>query len=33
MEEIERLCNGDNWMKLDEAIRLGFLDGVIDRKE
>lgn len=33
MEEIERLCDRDNWMKPDEAIRLGFLDGVIDRKE
>lgn len=33
MEEIERLCDRDNWMKPDEAIRLGFLDGVVDRKE
>lgn len=33
MEEIERLCDRDNWMKPDEAIRLGFLDAVVDRKE
>lgn len=33
IEEIERLCDRDNWMKPDEAIRLGFLDEVIERKE
>lgn len=33
IEEIERLCDRDNWMKPDEAIRLGFLDEIIERKE
>ena len=33
IEEIERLCDRDNWMKPEEAIRLGFLDGVVERKE
>lgn len=33
IEEIEALCDRDNWMKADEAIRLGFLDEVIERKE
>lgn len=32
VEEIEKLCDRDNWMKPEEAIRLGFLDGVIERK-
>lgn len=33
IEEIERLCDRDNWMKPDEAIRLGFLDEIVERKE
>lgn len=32
-EEVEHLCDRDNWMKPQEAIQLGFLDGVIERKE
>lgn len=32
VDEIEKLCDRDNWMKPDEAIRLGFLDSVIERK-
>ena len=31
--EIERLCDRDNWMKPQEAIRLGFLDEVVERSE
>ena len=31
-EEIERLCDRDNWMKVDEAIKLGFLDEVVENK-
>lgn len=31
--EIERLCDRDNWMKPDEAIKLGFLDEIITRQE
>jgi ATP-dependent Clp protease protease subunit len=33
VEEIERLCDRDNWMKPEEAIAMGFLDGVIEKKE
>ena len=33
MEEMEALCDRDNWMKPAEAIKLGFLDGVVMRKE
>lgn len=33
VEEIERLCDRDNWMKPQEAIRLGFLDEVVERSE
>lgn len=32
-EEIERLCERDNWMKSEEAIQLGFLDGIVNRAE
>ncbi len=31
-EEIEKLCDRDNWMKPEEAIKLGFLDEVIENK-
>ncbi len=33
VEEIERLCDRDNWMKPEEAIAMGFLDGVIEKRE
>ena len=29
IEEIERRCDRDNWMKPDEAIRFGFLDEIV----
>lgn len=32
VEEVERLCDRDNWMKPEEAIKLGFLDEIVDRK-
>ena len=32
LEQIEALCDRDNWMKADEAIKLGFLDSVVERK-
>lgn len=32
IEEIERMCDRDNWMKAEEAIKLGFLDEVIQAK-
>jgi ATP-dependent Clp protease protease subunit len=32
MEQIEALCDRDKWMKADEAIKLGFLDSVVERK-
>lgn len=32
IDEIEALCDRDKWMKADEAIRLGFLDEIIERK-
>jgi ATP-dependent Clp protease protease subunit len=31
-EEIERLCDRDNWMKPEEAIAMGFLDAVVEKK-
>ena len=31
IEEIERLCDRDNWMKPQEAIKLGFLAAVVMR--
>ena len=31
IEAIERLCDRDNWMKPQEAIKLGFLDEVVMR--
>jgi len=33
IEEIEAFCDRDNWMKAEEAIRLGFLDEVITRRQ
>jgi ATP-dependent Clp protease protease subunit len=33
VEEIEKLCDRDNWMKAPEAIKLGFLDEVVERME
>ena len=33
VEEIEALCDRDNWMKADEAIQMGFLDAVVERKD
>ena len=32
IEQIEALCDRDNWMKADEAIQLGFLDEIVERK-
>lgn len=32
IEDIERMCDRDNWMKAEEAIKLGFLDEVIRNK-
>lgn len=33
IEEIEKLCDRDNWMKPQEAIKLGFLDSIVERSE
>lgn len=33
IEVIENLCDRDNWMKPEDAIKLGFLDEVIERKD
>ncbi len=33
IDEIERLCDRDKWMKPDEAIKLGFLDEIVVRSE
>ena len=33
IEEIEAFCDRDNWMKAEEAIRLGFLDEIITRRQ
>jgi ATP-dependent Clp protease protease subunit len=33
IDEIEQLCDRDKWMKPEEAIRLGFLDEVIERRQ
>ena len=32
IEQIETLCDRDKWMKADEAIQLGFLDEIVERK-
>ena len=32
IDQIETLCDRDNWMKADEAIKLGFLDEIVERK-
>ena len=32
IEDIERMCDRDNWMKAEEAIKLGFLDEVTQAK-
>ena len=32
-KQIEELCDRDKWMKPEEAIKMGFLDAVIERKE
>lgn len=32
IEDIEQMCDRDNWMKAEEAIKLGFLDEVIQTK-
>jgi len=32
MDEIEDLCDRDHWMKPQEAINLGFIDGVVEKK-
>jgi len=32
IEDIERLCDRDNWMKPQEAIQYAFLDEIIERK-
>lgn len=33
LDEIERLCDRDNWMKPQEAIKSGFLDAIVERAE
>lgn len=33
VEEIERLCERDKWMKPKEAIKLGFLDGIVSSEQ
>lgn len=33
IEEIERLCERDKWMKPEEAIKLGFLDGIVSSEQ
>ena len=33
METVEVLCDRDKWMKADEAIQMGFLDSIVERKE
>lgn len=33
VEEIERLCERDKWMKPEEAIKLGFLDGIVSSEQ
>ena len=33
LEQIEALCDRDNWMKADEAIQMGFLDAIVERKD
>lgn len=33
LEEIERLCERDKWMKPEEAIKLGFLDGIVSSEQ
>ena len=32
IDQIETLCDRDKWMKADEAIQLGFLDEIVERK-
>ena len=32
IEDIEKLCDRDNWMKPQEAISMGFLDQIIAKK-
>ena len=32
-DEIETLCDRDHWMKPQEAIDLGFIDGIVTKKE
>lgn len=33
IEEIERLCDRNNWMKPEEAIKLGFLDSIVSSEQ
>lgn len=33
IEEVEKLCDRDHWMKPHEAISLGFIDGIVTKKE
>jgi len=33
LDEIEKLCDRDNWMKAEEAIQMGFLDNIVERKD
>lgn len=33
IEDIEKLCDRDNWMKASEAIQMGFLDTIVERKD
>ena len=31
IKQIEEMCDRDNWMKPQEAIKLGFLDAIVER--
>ena len=33
IEEVEALCDRDHWMKPQEAISLGFIDGIVTKKD
>lgn len=32
IDTVEQLCDRDRWMKPDEAIKLGFLDAIVEKK-
>ncbi len=33
IDTVEQLCDRDRWMKPDEAIKLGFLDAIVGKKD